>query len=206
MKYGHVCVAATLAFGLAMAAQADIFQQSPDIIFGIEDTDQDGTPDGFSSAGLANAVSDRFTERRTFAEFLLLDGLGMVVQSASFSGTLEEEFSFGFGTTPAEIAIELYTGNGLSDLADWDASVVTLGTLILEDDFDLANFTFDATAALQDVLDTGGTFAGIRVRTLTPGIGEIDVTNLVLDVEYVPAPGVLALLGLAGITSRRRRR
>lgn len=201
-----LCAALALGAGLfaATPAHADGIQ-TPDLIFGILDGDQDGTPEEFSSASLADAVLDRFDERRSFAEFSVMDGAGLTVDAATLSGVIDEQFSFGFGPAPAEIIVELYGGNGLADLSDWDIAAVSLGTITLVDDFDLAPFQYDVTADVQNLLDNGFDFVGVRFRTLTDGMGQADVTDLTLEISYIPAPSMLALFG-AGIVLRGRRR
>lgn len=200
---GLAAAASAAALGGALTPAAA--QSAPDIVFGIEDTDQNGTADGFSSSGLADAVTDRFTERRTFSEFSLASVTG-AVDIALFEGTIDESFSFGFGPTPAELAFEVYAANGASDLTDWDASGVSIGSVTLADDFDSQAFSFDASTAVQDLIDGGATHAGLRVRTLTSGIGQVDVLDTTLSVSVIPAPGALVLMGISGLAAARRRR
>jgi hypothetical protein len=193
---------------LALIVPTADAQVGPDVFFGIEDDDQNGTPDGFSSSGLASAITDRFAERRTFAEWSLAIADGPIVQSATISGTLTEGFSFGFGTAPADLSLELYSANGAPDLSDWDIAGVQIGTIEnIQEDFDTLDFSFDITADLQALLDASEPFVGVRIRTLTPGIGQVDVEqeDLFLTASFIPAPGAAALLAAPLVVRRRRR-
>lgn len=193
--------------GVGVVSSASFGAVSPDVVFGIEDDDQNGTPDEFSSAGLSPAVTDRFSERRTFSEFSLSIATGPVVDSAVISGVVSEQFSFGFGASPAGLVFEVYAANGAADLSDWDTVGVEIGRVEgLVEDFDEALFSFDAAAALQGVLDGGATHVGLRVRTLTAGIGQVNVEGVTLDASFVPAPGGVGLAAVCGFAAVRRRR
>jgi len=195
------------ACGLTLAAGTAAAQQSPNIVFGVVDDDEDGTADSFLSDSLQDSISDRFDDQATFAEYSIAGAEGPVVESAVIAGQLEEEFSFGFGTSPATVSIEIYAGNGAADLSDFSIAATEIGTVTLVDgDPDLNDFSFDATDAVQTVLDAGADFVGLRVSYITEGAGQARLNNPTLTASFVPSPGSLAMLGLGGLAAARRRR
>jgi len=184
------------AGALAGAAEGAIM---PSVVFGILDDDLDGAPDAFSSASLADAILTRLDERRSFAEFPLA---GFGASNAAITGRFVEGFSFGFGTTPADFVLEIYEGNGAADLTDWDAPAVSVATFNLNEDFDDLAFNVSVSSAIQDLIDNGATHAGLRARTIDANVGQVDIN----DLELVPTPGAVALLGPVGLLALRRRR
>lgn len=190
--------------GVVAPAGADA--QPPDVVFGVIDTNFDGTPDEFSSASLADAIFTRFKDQRSFAEFDLSGLGGPVIQSATITGVLNEQFTFGFGTSPADFVFDLYEGNGVADLSDFNIAGTTVGTVTLDEDFDVYNVSFDVTDALQGIVDAGGTFAGLRSMTIDSNVGQVDINDLMLDVVAVPEPGTLSLLAVGGLLLAGRRR
>lgn len=194
----------TLLIG-GIAAQAVADTITPSVIFGVEDNGFDGVPDDFASASLADAIFTRFRDQRTFAEFDLSTLAGPLIQSATITGTLNEAFTFGFGTTPADFQFDLYAGNGAPDLSDFNIVGTTVGTITLQDDFDSAPLTLDVTAALQTLVDNGASFAGLRGLTTLANVGQVDLNDLKLEVVAVPEPATAALLLTAGLLALRRR-
>lgn len=196
MKNRMVCI----ALGLLVSGGAAAQTFSPHTVFGVNDGDS------FASSSLADAVFTRFSDNRSIAEFDLSVLDGPVVTSAILSGTIEEAFSFRFGTRPANIEVVLFHGNGAADLEDFDVAGTEIADITLVDDFDAENFSIDLTSELQDVVDAGSTFAGIRFRASDTSVGQVDVTNLLLRVEAIPTPHTGTLLTLAGVWLVQRRR
>ncbi len=189
--------------GLAGQATADTL--NPVVVFGVEDNEFDGVGDDFSSASLASAIFTRFREQRSFAEYDLSGLGGPAIESATITAVLDEGFSFGFGTTPADFAFDVYSGNGAADLSDFSIAGTTVGTVTLDEDFDTYNLVLDVTDALQALVDGGATHLGLRSLTTTANVGQVDIENPVLDVTAVPEPAALALLTLGLLAAGRRR-
>lgn len=200
-------IAIVAAFFVVAALASPVLADTiaPAITFGVIDDDFNGTPDEFSSASLAKAVYTRFDDKRAFAEFDLSGLGGPVVETATITGTLEEKFTFGFGTSPADIQFDLYSGNGAADLSDFDGAGTIIGTLTVEEDFDTLALSFDVADALQALVDGGATHAGLRVRALQSNVGQVDVVDLALNVTAVPEPTSIALIAAAGLFVLRRR-
>lgn len=197
---------ASLAGAVLGASTAGAGVITPDTVFAVNDTNADNLGDTLASASLNNSIITRFGNRRAMAEFSLASFDGDVVSSATVAGTLDENFSFGFGTQPADFEVVVYAGNGAADVSDFQIAGTVVGTVTgLNEDFDVFNFSFDATAALQSVFDSGASHAGIRVRAVQEGVGEVDLLNSTLDAVVVPSGGVSLVL-LGGLTSMLRRR
>lgn len=202
--FGHLMPALLLAAitGSVAPAVGDAIQ--PGTIFGVVDNEFDGIPDEFSSESLADAILTRFVERRSFAEFDLTDLGGPIIESATITGVLNEQFTFGFGTMPADFRFDLYNGNGAPDLSDFNIAGSVVGTVTLDEDFETYALELDVTDALQTLVDGGATHAGFRSLTTTDGVGQVDVNDLVLDVTAVPEPASIAWLAGGLLLIRRR--
>jgi hypothetical protein len=200
------------AFGAACllalsAASANAQSLTPEVTFAV----QNGT--GFSSASLRNAITTRFSDRRPVAEYNLAALDGPVIQSATISGDLIEQFSFGFGTSPASILVEIFAGNGAADLGDCAEPALAVGTVSgLSDGFGTEAFSFDVTTQLQSLVDNGATHAAIRFRAVEASVGQVDIGtsddtfNVSFDVVSIPTPSTVAVLGALGLAAARRRR
>ncbi|MEM1166102.1 MAG: hypothetical protein AAGI30_07400 [Planctomycetota bacterium] len=68
----------------------------------------------------------------------------------------------------------------------------------------VVNFSVDVTAAIQSILDGGGSVFGGQIRGTTSQNFFVQGTNL--EIELVPTPGTAAMAGLAGALAIRRRR
>jgi hypothetical protein len=206
MRIHHHLPAILLAIStatIAVPASADMI--APAVLFGVVDDNFDGTADEFSSASLSDAITTRFRERRAFAEFDLSTLGGPVIQSATITGTLNEQFSFGFGTSPADFEFDLYNGNGVADLGDFGIAGTNIGMLTVAEDFDSVGLVFDVTAALQGLVDAGATHAGFRGLTIDSNVGQADVNDLMLEVVAIPEPAAFAGLLLGTLLFARRR-
>lgn len=196
---------ATLLIATTSAVHASAETITPAVAFAVVDNNFDGTPDQFASDSLSDAIFTRFKDQRAFVEFDLGSLAGPVIESATITGSLNEAFTFGFGTTPADFQFDLFNANGLADLADFNITGTTLGTVNLDEDFETYALSFDVTAALQSLVDAGATHAGFRGLTPDTNVGQVDMNDLVLEVIAVPEPATAALLTIAGLLLARRR-
>ncbi|MEN0021453.1 MAG: hypothetical protein AAF747_11300, partial [Planctomycetota bacterium] len=185
-------------FALSGAAAAQTL--TPAAVFGV---DFRNNAFSFFSSTLSDAVETRFRDRRAFAEFDIRQLDGPTIISASLATDVTEQFSFGFGISPATFEVAIYSGNGQADLSDFDIAATPIGTVQYVEDFDTAVLDLDARAALQSLVDSGATFAGVRIRAVETGVGQVDFNDIALNVESVPAPAAAALLGLAGSAAAR---
>ena len=143
---------------------------------------------------------------------------------ATLEGDLGQEWSFA-STNPVGHHLE-----SIEIYLDWHDEITGFGpwplTLYIESpDGDMFDIGYDSAAwdwdiAWLDDTGTGSYYANIDVSSLGmtgTGVWELGVRNavngwtsysmdVVLNDLNLPAPGALALLGLAGISTRRRRR
>ncbi|MEM1166103.1 MAG: calcium-binding protein [Planctomycetota bacterium] len=83
------------------------------------------------------------------------------IELAQVGGVLE--LSGPASSVPADYEFTLYTANGLTDVADVDGSVGSIGT-VTTDRLGRIRFGFDITTILKDRLNAGDTYIGLRIE------------------------------------------
>ena len=124
-------------------------------------------------------------------------------------------FAYDYSTNSSQVGSVLFTadaGNSVSlralDVSGWASSyasaelrIIADGELVFEEFFemrgkiDFANLEFESITGSE-----------IRVELENVANVGVGLDNFVIETSAVPAPGVLALLGVAGIVGSRRRR
>lgn len=97
------------------------------------------------------------------------------------------------------------TDTGFSDnrLELWVAGAwTTVGTFAAGSDWPVSRFDFE----MPSMLGVGTATLRLTLGGATTATGNLRLDNLRVETRAVPTPGALALLGLAGLASRRRRR
>lgn len=183
-------------------------------------------PSWRGDAGAAYAEFDTFTQAFAAPNFADVGGGGFSLTNNGAPGTATIASSgniYGFGgplsiqmsslgpiSTPAQAVLNVSWGGNMIQTGTGDVQALFNGVF------------YDATSELRDSEESpfGGTvdtwafnfdFAGA-----TPGVGTLELffgnelangslDAVSIDVQSIPAPGVLALVGLAGLAGRRRR-
>ena len=187
MKLANTVLAAVAALGLAGVAMAE--GQSFDIVVDNQSWDLEGSPNNetitVDLAALGLAPAD-----------WVLNGVGWNVDVDPIGASWYSEVTFGFADQGSVNDLFVTPGAG-DDFANTGAPI---------------NYTSGGTLKLGD--------AGIPDIAISSGFLEIEIFESFDDVagapdanvsgtitlQFVPAPGALALLGLAGVVGRRRRR
>lgn len=97
------------------------------------------------------------------------------------------------------------TETGFADnrLELWIAGAwTTVGTFAAGSDWPVSRFDFE----MPSMLGMGTATLRLTLGGATTSTGNLRLDNLRVETRAVPAPGALALLGLAGLAGRRRRR
>jgi hypothetical protein len=160
-------VAALVLILPATAAWAD--DLAPVVVASIHDEPRDGLGDSFNDppfVGLIRATSSR--EDRPIQEYDVSPYIGMTVSSARISGTIYNNNAG--GDWPRAFDFILYYGNGQADLSDFEIPGTTVGTALWPTYPPPLTFSFDATAAVQALLDGGAQYVGLKVVGTSPNL------------------------------------
>jgi hypothetical protein len=135
----------------------------------INDEPRDGLGDSFWPLPAPNPYllvgSDR--ELRGIMEFDLSAFAGNTIRSARLVGAIHENNALYTG--PRDFTFVMYTANGISDLGDFEIGGALVGTTSFSPPNEVSVwFDIDVTSQLQDLLDGGAQFAGIRAECASP--------------------------------------
>ncbi len=213
----RVALAAPCVLALAGAARADVVRQSFTSAWspGARTLEVELQPFDAESAGgellsvtfeLRGTVYTQFTATKPFRDEVTIRMMQAFSASLSFADGVEIT-SFSTKGTLQEFAVP--------SSSPWFSSPAMLGSVWLapttytpgDKGFDL--FGGDAPVALALALDGGTHLFGPHPRGIGPGgIGMTTGTEWTLDVsyEFIPAPGGIALAGVALLLGSRRRR
>ena len=135
---------------------------SPDIAFSVSDQSQDGIGDIFNASPFTGLLRNTATRSdRAVHEFDVSSLSGFTVTNATISGTISN--NNGGGTFPRIFDFQLYAGNGVADVSDYQIAATTIGTASWPAPTPPLEFSFDVTSAVQGLLDSGTNFIGFRV-------------------------------------------
>ena len=85
----------------------------------------------------------------------------------------------------------MYDGNGVADLSDYEIASTVVGSLTWPTLEDPSDFSIDATAELQTLLDGGATHAGFKATGVSENLfpSTLDEnTTLTIEVQGAPCP------------------
>ncbi len=178
-----IAVIAALSAPLAPALADDLL---PTVRASIHDEPRDDVGDSFNNApfeGLLRVQS--FRADRATAEYDLSDFVGATVTSATIHGQIFNNNAG--GDFPRVFEFVVYEGNGQADLSDYQIDAVLIGEASWAAPSPPLDFSFDATQEIQDVLDSGATFAGLRVQGISDNLFPSILGDAVtLTIEAVP--------------------
>jgi hypothetical protein len=134
---------------------------SPVVVASIHDEPLDGYGDSFNGAFPGLLRQQSYREDRAIQEYDVSPYAGMMVTSAEISGTIY--VNNGGGDWPRIFDFIIYDGNGQADLSDFEIAGTVVGVETWPQDSGPLAFSFDVTAEVQDLLDGGGEFVGLKV-------------------------------------------
>lgn len=187
---------------LLLVASASAQTFAPAVRASIKDSPRDGLGDAFSGTPFEGLVRQTATaEERAIQEFAVASLAGASIQSAVFSGRVSVNNAFDVGVRSFEFSI--YTGNGATDLADFQIAALAIGqgqyAPPTQSSF---NYSFDATAQVQTLIAAGATFIGLRVDCVSepnyPNILDVATSQLVV---VAASCGAVTSFCTAGTTS-----
>jgi hypothetical protein len=150
---------------LALTANASLRADTlaPYIVGGVRDTSpRDGAGDFLDDAPfIANVNGGQY---RALAEYDLRDLPRGTVLSASLTGKVGPNNSVNTGTR--EHRLELYTGNGVIDLADYAVPAIPGGTFSHASGGS-TNYNVDVTGILHNLLAAGADYLGMRIAPVS---------------------------------------
>jgi hypothetical protein len=209
-----ILITSGAAIGPTRHCLADTFR--PSIVAGIEDLNRDGAPDGFYVD--PGAIDYQYyieqvpsREIRNIIEFDLSPYVGMTLTGADLEFRIMSNNVY--GAQFREYDLYLYEGNGQADLADFSVTGVLLDTLsyhVAQGGLVVAHL--DILSHAQALLDGSILFLGIRTDPITEGdygttVGHYqEPHDNKLNIEAIPEPATLLLLGLGSLMLRKRRR
>jgi hypothetical protein len=129
----------------------------------IKDTPRDGLGDGFNATPFEGLVRQTAAlEDRAVEEFDVSALSGAILQSATLSGNVYVNNAFDVGLRTFDFS--LYAGNGVADVSDFEIASILVGTGAYHPPGQTTfPYSFDVTAALQQLLNGGATFAGLKL-------------------------------------------
>ncbi len=176
--------------------------------FSVRDSGNNGTPDVLTDSGFFNGLIRNVSSNqdRALVEFDISSLAGQTILDAAIVGQIANNNSS--GTWPRTYEFDLYSGNGLAELADYDVAGDLAGNAVwLFDDLSAGvPINLDITALLQGLVDGSASHAGFRIRPTSSNLfPSLLQDGIVLSVEYIPEP-TTALLLLGGSIALIRRR
>ena len=176
---------------LALSGTAHADDLSPVVAFSVLDQPLDGNGNTINAfTGLIRTQSTRAD--RAMQEFDVSAFAGFTVTSATISGTIFNNNAG--GTFPRTFDFQLYTGNGVADVSDYEISAASVGNASWAAPTPPLEFSYDVTSAVQNLLDGGATFIGLKVvgtsQNLFPCILSASANdNAILTIEGIPGGG-----------------
>ncbi len=162
----RTCLVSILVFACGTAPLAAQSLTSV-VAFSVHDEPVDGLGDTFNaSTSLVRTQSTRAD--RAMHEFDANPIAGQLIVSATVSGTVSVNNAFDNGVRTFDF--ELYAGNGIADLDDYQIPGTVVGSGSYQPPIDTSfSYSFDVTATLQQLIDCGATFIGLKcIGTSSP--------------------------------------
>ncbi|MCC5786974.1 MAG: hypothetical protein JJU33_09770 [Phycisphaerales bacterium] len=192
MLRSSVCVCLCAASGVVSAQPVEL--TPPDVAASIRDTNKNGVGDiiAISPAAFSGLIRQRVQdEDRAIQEFDISQFAGQTVLSATIRGRVSVNNAFDVGVRSFEFGI--YTGDGQATLDDFDPGATIVGTGQYQPPIDsFFEFEFVVTAEIQDILDDGGSWAGLWVNPTSepnfPNILSEAADTAVLTIEVPGCP------------------
>ena len=185
--------AACVALFAGSIAAADIEVFIPDFEM-VEHVSGDQTDDPLVTFDLNSLGAGNYTEMTVTFDY------AEIVQDASWASDMVMQVAF--ANTTVDIRSDAFTGSGSAlDAADADQLFIW--------DTDGAASGSDGTYSTTVALGPGGVIASdglLSVSFSDVFNGNYNISNMSIALVGIPAPGALALLGLAGLSGTRRRR
>ncbi len=171
----------------ASTAWAD--ELTPVVVASIRDEPLDGQGDFFNDPPFEGLLRQQsYREDRAIQEYDVSPYAGMTVSSATISGTIH--VNNGAGNWPRVFDFILYHGNGQADVSDFEIPGVVIGTETWQQDTGPLYFSFDVTTTVQDLLDAGADYIGLKVDPTSmdsfPSILSEDDALLTIEVGGCP--------------------
>ncbi|HEX3601885.1 MAG TPA: hypothetical protein VHU84_17160 [Lacipirellulaceae bacterium] len=138
----------TLALTLNPVATGGVYENAP----------YDGNADGKESAPFIASINNHRED--AVYEFDLTGNMAGLLQSATLTGSIVPNNSSNTGTRIDNI--DIYTGNGAIDLADYSAASTRVGS-VSHPSGGSSTYNLDIKSALQNLLTAGATKIGVRV-------------------------------------------
>ncbi len=160
----RICLGIVVS-SLVLVASVRATDIAPAVRASIHDAPVDGVGDSFNTASFQGLIrkSGASLEDRAIQEFDAAAFAGGTLASATITGTIFVNNSFDVGVRGFDFLV--YAGNGNTDLSDHQTAAVLIGTGSyhppLQSSF---TYSFDATSAVQSLVNGGATWIGLRVQ------------------------------------------
>jgi hypothetical protein len=186
------CLCVLASSGVVSAQPVDL--TPPNVAASIRDTNKNGVGDiiAISPASFSGLIRQRVQdEDRAIQEFDISQFAGQTVLSATIRGRVSVNNAFDVGVRAFEFGI--YAGDGQATLDDFDPGATIVGTGQYQPPIDtFFEFEFVVTSQIQDILDDGGSWAGLWVNPTTepnfPNILSEAANTAVLTIEVPGGP------------------
>lgn len=186
MKLANTVLAAVAALGLAGSAMA--VGQTFEIAVNNQSWDLEGSPNNetitVDLAGLGLAPGD-----------WVLNGVGWNVDVDPIGASWYSEVTFGLGDQGLPSALFVTPGTG-DDFASTGSPINYSSDVLKFGDNGIPDIEISSGFLSIEIFESFDDVAGAP---------DANVTGII-TLQFVPAPGALALLGMAGLVGRRRRR
>ncbi len=187
-----ICLSVLAASGVVSAQPVEL--TPPDVAASIRDTNKNGVGDiiAVSPASFSGLIRQRVQdEDRAIQEYDISQFAGQTVLSATIRGRVSVNNAFDVGVRSFEFGI--YAGDGQATLDDFDPGAIVVGTGQYQPPIDtFFEFEFVVTSQIQDILDDGGSWAGLWANPTSepnfPNILSEAVNTAVLTIEVPACP------------------